>query len=318
MPLLLRIENMDTLPDGGPVSMEIDRRGIDIGRDTFLDWTLPDPERFISGKHLEIHFRDGGYWAHDVSTNGTTVNGGSGRLTEPCQLKDGDRLHIGMYIVAVSITGPEAQPAAPAAGAAPAGGGDLWGVSDAAEAVDRRQFTAQSAPQKPSAVPFGSDLAEEHIGWSVGDAGGPASADPAELDWGTPAGGTGGDASADWAAAPPAAEKPAPAGDTPDWAAAPPSGLPNPAPVAAPEPAPAPEPEPQPPAQPAAEPAAADDDAPAPDWRAAPAGAASEMAEAQPNPAAVPTSEPAPQNPAAVPAAEPATPEPAPEPEEEP
>ena len=60
-----------SLPDGGPVTFELDRRGIDIGRDPYLDWTLPDPERFISGKHCEIRYRDGGYWLHDVSTNGT-------------------------------------------------------------------------------------------------------------------------------------------------------------------------------------------------------------------------------------------------------
>ena len=36
-----------------------------------LDWTLPDPTRFISGKHCEVRYRDGGYWLHDVSTNGT-------------------------------------------------------------------------------------------------------------------------------------------------------------------------------------------------------------------------------------------------------
>ncbi len=27
------------------------RRGLDIGRDAHLDWTLPDPTRFISAKH---------------------------------------------------------------------------------------------------------------------------------------------------------------------------------------------------------------------------------------------------------------------------
>ncbi|MEM1160996.1 MAG: type VI secretion system-associated FHA domain protein TagH [Pseudomonadota bacterium] len=314
MPLQLRIENMDTLPDGGPVSMEIDRRGIDIGRDTFLDWTLPDPERFISGKHCEIHFRDYGYWLHDVSTNGTTVNGGGGRLTEPYQLQNGDRIHIGMYIIAVAVSGPEIQAPAQPSGAAASGGSsaDPWGVADAAEAVDRRQFTAQSAPQKPSAVPFGSDLAEEHIGWGIGDAG-PSSADPAELDWGAPAGGGGADIDVDWGS--PAAQQPAaapeaatPAADGPGWAATPPSGMPNPAPIGSPDPEP----------EPAADAAPAAEDAPAADWRAAPAGAASEIAAASPNPAAVPASdpEPVPEH-VAEPAPQPAPPaEPEPETEE--
>ena len=35
-----------------------DDASIDIGRDQHLDWTLPDPTRYISGKHCEIHYRD--------------------------------------------------------------------------------------------------------------------------------------------------------------------------------------------------------------------------------------------------------------------
>ena len=45
------------------------KRGIDIGRDQHLDWTLPDPTRYISAKHCEVRYRDGGYWLYDVSTN---------------------------------------------------------------------------------------------------------------------------------------------------------------------------------------------------------------------------------------------------------
>ena len=61
--LTLRIENETTLPDGGPLSISVEgTRGIDIGRDQYLDWTLPDPNRFISGKHCEIRWRDGDFW----------------------------------------------------------------------------------------------------------------------------------------------------------------------------------------------------------------------------------------------------------------
>ena len=72
MGLTLKIENMPSLPDGGPLTYSIQgKRGLDIGRDQYLDWTLPDPGRFISGKHCEVRWHDGGYWLHDVSTNGT-------------------------------------------------------------------------------------------------------------------------------------------------------------------------------------------------------------------------------------------------------
>ena len=75
MTLRLSIENVDRLPDGGPIRIEVKGRGLDLGRDSHLDWTLPDPGRSVSGKHCEIRYRDGGYWLYDVSTNGTFVNG---------------------------------------------------------------------------------------------------------------------------------------------------------------------------------------------------------------------------------------------------
>lgn len=104
MVLRFNIENEPNLPDGGPVSFTVTgRRSVDIGRDRHLDWTLPDPARMISGKHCEVHFRDGGYWLHDVSTNGTFLNGADQRMRGPHRLRDGDRLTIGHYIIGVSV-----------------------------------------------------------------------------------------------------------------------------------------------------------------------------------------------------------------------
>jgi type VI secretion system protein ImpI len=104
MALRFTIENVPNLPDGGPVSFTVTgKRSLDIGRDQHLDWTLPDPTRYISGKHCEVHYRNDAYWLHDVSTNGTFLNGSDQRMRSPHQLKNGDRLAIGQYIVAVSL-----------------------------------------------------------------------------------------------------------------------------------------------------------------------------------------------------------------------
>jgi type VI secretion system protein ImpI len=104
MELTLRIENQTSLPDGGPLSVTIrGQRNIDIGRDSHLDWTLPDPSRFISGKHCEVRYKDGGYWLHDVSTNGTFLNGSDHRMQAPHRLRTGDRFVIGEYIVATVV-----------------------------------------------------------------------------------------------------------------------------------------------------------------------------------------------------------------------
>ena len=155
MTLRLWIENVDRLPDGGPLRVEVKGRGLDMGRDTHLDWTLPDPSRSVSSKHCEIRFRDGGYWLHDVSTNGTYVNGAQFRLDAPYLLRNGDRLSIGPYIIAVEVEGPPGARAVDAfegaAAAFASAGEDVWGgVGEAAEPDDRSAYRV-AAPQEPAA-----------------------------------------------------------------------------------------------------------------------------------------------------------------------
>jgi type VI secretion system protein ImpI len=108
MALTLRIENETSLPDGGPLSVTVNgQRTIDIGRDQHLDWTLPDPTRYISGKHCEVRHHDGSYWLYDLSTNGTFVNGSPNRVQSPYRLRNNDRLTIGHYIILVTVEGDE-------------------------------------------------------------------------------------------------------------------------------------------------------------------------------------------------------------------
>ena len=163
--LTLRIENETTLPDGGPLSISVEgTRGIDIGRDQYLDWTLPDPNRFISGKHCEIRWRDGNYWLHDVSTNGTFLYGADGRLKAPHKLSDGDRFLIGHYIILTNISG---QPATAAASFETAGSSaspdyeNLWEpVGEAAPPIEARQLKASRDlhPVKPDFLDWAVDL----------------------------------------------------------------------------------------------------------------------------------------------------------------
>jgi type VI secretion system protein ImpI len=153
MTLRLSIENLDRLPDGGPLRVEVKGRGLDLGRDAHLDWTLPDPSRTVSSKHCEIRFRDGGYWLHDVSTNGTFVNGAQFRLDGPYMLRDGDRLAIGPYIIAVAVQGQLAPAAAGFSPAAPAAAisGDVWGaVGEAAAPDDRAGYRIQERRERPA------------------------------------------------------------------------------------------------------------------------------------------------------------------------
>ncbi len=151
MTLRLSIENLDRLPDGGPLRIEVKGRGLDFGRDAHLDWTLPDPSRTVSSKHCEVRFRDGGYWLHDVSTNGTFVNGSPNRLDAPYLLRDGDRLNIGPYIIAVSVEGQqEPGRARIPATAQPLAGADVWQSAEEAAAPDDRAAYQVRKPQAQS------------------------------------------------------------------------------------------------------------------------------------------------------------------------
>jgi type VI secretion system protein len=76
-----------------------------IGRSTDNEWILPDPERYLSGKHIRIDFRAGIYVLVDTSSNGTYVNGAQVPLGKyhDYQLRDGDYVRLGEYELLVSI-----------------------------------------------------------------------------------------------------------------------------------------------------------------------------------------------------------------------
>ena len=167
MTLTLHIENETSLPDGGPLSVSITgKRGLDIGRDPYLDWTLPDPSRFISGRHCEVRWRDGGYWLHDISTNGTFLNGSEGRLKAPHRLRNGDRFVIGQYIIAASLEAEDfAEPAvveADGAGWPHASSAheDLWNADPAAAPIDPRHLKGPKdmAPVRPDFLDWAADV----------------------------------------------------------------------------------------------------------------------------------------------------------------
>jgi type VI secretion system protein ImpI len=142
MTLTLHIENETSLTDGGPLSVSIKgKRGLDIGRDPYLDWTLPDPSRFISGRHCEVRWRDGGYWLHDISTNGTFMNGADSRLKAPHRLRNGDRFVIGQYVIATTLEEEAVQPGEAAPTPASSCADDLWNAgSDVADPIDPQQL----------------------------------------------------------------------------------------------------------------------------------------------------------------------------------
>ena len=165
MGLTLKIENMTSLPDGGPLSVSIKgERGLDIGRDQYLDWTLPDPSRFISGKHCEVRWHDGSYWLHDVSTNGTFLDGAESRLKEAHRLRSGDRFAIGHYVIAATVDGEDAGAGRDdAPRAAPRAYENLWdAVDEAPPPIDPKELKPPRdiKPVRPDYLDWAVDVPE--------------------------------------------------------------------------------------------------------------------------------------------------------------
>ena len=105
MPLVIKIisEHRDLV--GDDFEREYHEDGGSIGRSLQNDWILPDPDRYISGRHATIDYKGGMYYLLDTSSNGVYVNDevepiGKGN---PRRLFDGDRMRMGDFEFEVSI-----------------------------------------------------------------------------------------------------------------------------------------------------------------------------------------------------------------------
>jgi type VI secretion system protein len=105
MALRLRVVSEHTSLLGEQSTKVFGVHGGTIGRSTDNEWILPDPERYLSGKHARVDFRAGTYILVDTSSNGTYVNGAQVPLGKyhDYLLKDGDYIRLGEYELLVSI-----------------------------------------------------------------------------------------------------------------------------------------------------------------------------------------------------------------------
>lgn len=105
MALKLTILSEQRAPLGARGSIVFGVGGGSIGRAHDNDWVLPDPQRYLSAHHARVKFRDGSFYLLDTSTNGVFVNERTEALGRRAShpLRDGDRLHLGDYVVGVSI-----------------------------------------------------------------------------------------------------------------------------------------------------------------------------------------------------------------------
>ena len=105
MALRLRVVSEHATRLGEQATKVFGVHGGTIGRATDNEWILPDPERYLSGKHARVDFRAGTYVLVDTSSNGTYVNGAQVPLGKyhDYALKDGDYVRLGEYELLVSI-----------------------------------------------------------------------------------------------------------------------------------------------------------------------------------------------------------------------
>lgn len=112
MALRLEIISIQQQQLGARSSIVLGAAGGSIGRALDNDWPLPDPQRYLSGHHARFHFRQGGYYLEDTSTNGVFINDSTtpqGRRGLYA-LHEGDILRMGEYRIRVFIDDEDSLP----------------------------------------------------------------------------------------------------------------------------------------------------------------------------------------------------------------
>ena len=168
MALRLRVVSIHAQLLGEDGTRTFGVHGGSIGRASDNDWILPDPDRYISGHHARIEYRNGQYWLMDTSSNGTYLNDSSSPIADagPHALKDGDRLRLGDYELAVDV---DAVSEAPAPEKTRAVDNDLGAALDLGSLLANEDSAARARPvnaygQSIELPPIGgADLALEPL-----------------------------------------------------------------------------------------------------------------------------------------------------------
>lgn len=105
MSLIIEIVSAHRDLVGDDCVREYHEAGGTIGRSLQNDWILPDPDRYISGRHATIDYKGGSYYLADTSSNGVYMNDerepiGRGN---PRRLFDGDRMRMGDFEFEIRI-----------------------------------------------------------------------------------------------------------------------------------------------------------------------------------------------------------------------
>ncbi len=170
MALRISIVSEHAIRMGAKATKVFGVHGGSIGRATDNEWILPDPERYLSGKHARIEFRAGIYYLVDLSSNGTFVNTATvplGKYHE-YKLKDGDYIRLGEFELLVNLDANNDFPAQEDAGNAHATSAKKSTANDIGADLDLSQLLEPSGPLADPIVPahnaYGQAVKEEDAG----------------------------------------------------------------------------------------------------------------------------------------------------------
>lgn len=106
MALRLRVTGQQAGKLGEHATRVFGVHGGRIGRAADNDWTLPDPERYLSGHHAAITYRGGSWFIVDTSSNGTFLNDATTPLgrDNAHAVVSGDHVRMGEYEFVVSVS----------------------------------------------------------------------------------------------------------------------------------------------------------------------------------------------------------------------
>ena len=103
MHLILTVENADAFGQPFESSRSLDAGALTIGRGAESDWQLPDTSRFVSARHCRVEARDSRFLVTDLSRNGVTVRGETLGPEESAELRNGDRLVVGPFVLLATV-----------------------------------------------------------------------------------------------------------------------------------------------------------------------------------------------------------------------
>ncbi len=105
MNLILTITSYKGSAPAYPITHQLDRGTMTLGRLDSNDWVLPDDEKYLSSKHAQITKTRDGFQVKDISSNGVFVNNTTRPLGKGNQviLKNNDVIYIGEYVISVLV-----------------------------------------------------------------------------------------------------------------------------------------------------------------------------------------------------------------------